>query len=66
MQVAAHTYVKPVYAQILPPVLATVTCFPHQHVLIYYEMQLCELGFDKRLSLPHGLWCYIAILKLRP
>jgi hypothetical protein len=66
MQLAAHTHVKQVYAQILLPMLANVTCFPHQHVLIYYEMQLCELGFAKCLSLLHGLWYYIVTLKLWP
>jgi hypothetical protein len=61
MQLAAHTHVKLVYAQILPPMLATVTCFPHQHVLICYEMQLCELGFAKCLSLLHDL-CYFIVI----
>lgn len=66
IQLAIHTHVKPVYAQILPPLLATVTCFPHRHVLIYYEMQMGELGFAKCLSLPHGLWYFVVILKLTP
>ena len=66
IQLAAHTHVQLFYAQILPPLLATVTCFPHQHVLIYYGIQMGELGFAKCLSLPHGLRYFIVTLKLKP